>query len=370
MKKKIQVIIFTAVFFGITLLSWFTPDLEYSAAERRLLAKLPEISLQSIVDGTFEEGFEKYVTDQFPFRDQFRTAKALIEYKIFGKQDNNGLYEEDGHVAQILWPYNSDSVANATDKFTGIYENMIQGTASEDKVYVSVIPDKGYFMAAASGHPYIDYEQMFSQIKEEMDYARYIDITKDLELRSYYTTDLHWRQEMIIPVAKVLANVMVGLEDVKDIELNNFERVEASTEFRGVYYGQSALPLPAEPLYYLTSDVIEGATTFNYETNKEGKVYDMEGLNGKDPYDVYLSGPTPLMTITNPAAETDRELVIFRDSFGSSLAPLLLDNYAKITLVDIRYIQSGFLGQFLEFDGQDVLFIYGTTIFNDSSLLK
>ena len=62
--------------------------------------------------------------------------------------------------------------------------------------------------------------------------------------------------------------------------------------------------------------------------------------------------------------------MIFRDSFGSSLAPLLIEDYAKITLVDIRYIQSGFLGQFIEFDGQDVLFIYGTTILNDSSLLK
>ena len=34
---------------------------------------------------------------------------------------------------------------------------------------------------------------------------------------------------------------------------------------------------------------------------------------------------------------TDRELVIFRDSFASSLAPLLMEQYAKITLVDIRY---------------------------------
>ena len=76
------------------------------------------------------------------------------------------------------------------------------------------------------------------------------------------------------------------------------------------------------------------------------------------------------MTVTNPAADTDRELVIFRDSFGSSLAPLLIEDYAKITLVDIRYIQSDFLGQFIEFDGQDVLFIYGTTILNDSFTLK
>ena len=41
-----------------------------------------------------------------------------------------------------------------------------------------------------------------------------------------------------------------------------------------------------------------------------------------DPYSVFLSGSKSLLTITNPSADTDRELVIFRDSFASSLAPL------------------------------------------------
>lgn len=367
MKNKVQVIIFTVVFFGLSLAAWITPDQEYSEAERRLLAKMPQISMESILDGSFKDGFEKYVTDQFPLRDRFRTAKALIEYNIFGKKDNNNLYQADGHVVQILWPYNQDSVTNATDKFGAIYDNLIAGTESEDRVYVSVIPDKGYFTAEKNGYPGIDYDKMFTQIKEEMDYAKYIDITGALDISDYYTTDLHWRQERILPVARVIGKAM----DLKYAgEEEQFKSVEGLSQFSGVYYGQSALPLQAESLNYLTNDTLENAVTFNYETNKENKVYDVDGLNGRDPYDVFLSGATPLITVTNPDAENDRELIIFRDSFGSSLAPLLLADYSKITLVDIRYIQSGFLGQFLEFDGQDVLFIYGTTILNDSSLLK
>ena len=208
---------------------------------------------------------------------------------------------------------------------------------------------------------------MFTQVKDQMYYAQFIDITEALDLDDYYKTDLHWRQENILPVAQALGQAM-GLEYAG--KADRLEDMQAMTDFHGVYYGQSALPLPSEPMYFLTNDVIREATTFNFETNKSGEVYDTEALLGKDPYDVYLSGPTPLVTIDNPAAETDRELVIFRDSFGSSLAPLLIEDYAKITLVDIRYIQSGFLGQYLEFDGQDVLFIYGTTILNDSGLLK
>ena len=59
-----------------------------------------------------------------------------------------------------------------------------------------------------------------------------------------------------------------------------------------------------------------------------------------DPYDIYLGGATALIQIDNPSGPKGRELVIFRDSFGSSLAPLLIDSYSRITIIDMRYIAS------------------------------
>ena len=61
---------------------------------------------------------------------------------------------------------------------------------------------------------------------------------------------------------------------------------------------------------------------------------------------------------------------MFRDSFGSSLAPLLVDGYAKITLVDIRYISPALLDRFIAFDDQDVLFLYSVSILNSSETIK
>ena len=76
------------------------------------------------------------------------------------------------------------------------------------------------------------------------------------------------------------------------------------------------------------------------------------------------------LRITNPAASGDRELVVFRDSFGSSLIPLLVKDYATVTVVDTRYIDPALLGQYLQFENQDVLFVYSTLILNSSSALK
>ena len=85
---------------------------------------------------------------------------------------------------------------------------------------------------------------------------------------------------------------------------------------------------------------------------------------------MFLSGASPLIVIENPNAETDKELVVFRDSFGSSMAPLLVSDYRKVTLVDTRYIAPRLIGNFVSFDGADVLFLYSMLVLNQSGTLK
>ena len=177
--------------------------------------------------------------------------------------------------------------------------------------------------------------------------------------------------------------------DVKDIDIEEFKRIaekignEMGTDvkaeyeektldvdFYGVYYGQSALPLEAEEIKYLENDTLKNCKVFDYQNNKEISVYDMGKAYGKDPYEMFLGGPLSLVTIENENAKTDKELIIFRDSFGSSIAPLLVEGYKKITLVDIRYIHPNLLGNYIEFNSQDVLFLYSTLVLNNSLSFK
>ena len=77
-----------------------------------------------------------------------------------------------------------------------------------------------------------------------------------------------------------------------------------------------------------------------------------------------------MLRIDDPDAKTDKELVVFRDSFGSSITPLLMRDYKTVYMVDIRYIASDWIGNFVTFDNQDVLFLYSTTVLNNSSTFK
>ena len=56
-----------------------TPD-KISISERRNLETPPDLSAAAIMDGSFFTDCEKYMLDQFPFRDEFRRIKS---YNLF-----------------------------------------------------------------------------------------------------------------------------------------------------------------------------------------------------------------------------------------------------------------------------------------------
>ena len=367
MKKNLRFVgIFAliALWAALAVFAWVKPAGETSEAERRPLQQFPEITGEKLLSGKFVTEFEDYTLDQFPGRDLFRQLKALVHYNVLGQKDNNGIYIEDGYAAKLDYPVNEQDLDHALSRLNYVYETYLKDTGS--KVYASVIPDKGYYLAEQNGYPVMDYEKMFSQVQEQLPFAQLVDITDCLNYTDYYFTDTHWRQEKLLPVAEKLSGAM----GVTAPKAEDFTQTKLDRPFYGVYYGQAALAMEPEELYILESDLLKNCQVYDFETQKYTSVYNLDKLSGKDPYEVFLSGPKSLLRLYNPDAKTDRELIIFRDSFGSSIAPLLAQDYKTVTLVDIRYLDSRLLGNFLEFTGQDVLFLYSTLVLNSGSTLK
>lgn len=348
----------------VALFTWFSPSQEESIEERRKLNRFPKISSQSLLSGSFMQNFEEYAQDQFPYRFTFRSIKAFTRYYLFGQKENNNIFIQDGYAAKLEGFLNEASIRNAAYKFQYLYEKYME--ASAVKVYLSIVPDKGYFLAKENGYVSMDYQKLFQIMKRYTQFADYIDLANVLEIHDYYRTDLHWQQEKLIKVAEKISDAFSRDADITPA----YRKVDTDTTFYGAYYGQAALPMEADPLVYLTNDIIEGCTVHNAVTGETTAVYDMNKLAGKDPYDLFLSGNNAILVIDNPMAERKKELVIFRDSFGSSLAPLLLEEYSKVTMIDIRYISSDLIGDYVTFDNQNVLFLYSTTVLNSSNMLK
>ncbi len=368
MNNKIKSIIMTIVFLvfmlSVSALCIAVPKQTHSKSERRELATFPKTSKENILSGEFSKGFESYTTDHFFARDTFRSIKSFISYNILKKADNNGLFYADGHISKLDSAQNDEMLDHAASRFNYIRDKYLKG----NKVYFSVVPDKNFVLAKKNGYPSLDYEKFINDINSRLDFS-YIDITDLLSEDDYYKTDTHWRQEKITDIADRLANTMgVTLS-------HNYTEKVLNKPFYGVYAGQYAGKVAPDEIKYLTSDIIDGAIV-TYEDgmsqdNAYSGVYDMEKASGDDPYEMFLSGTMPLVTIKNPDAQEKKELILFRDSYGSSIAPLFLSGYSKLTVIDIRYIKSDYLGHFAEFNPDaDVLFLYSTALLNNSLALQ
>lgn len=363
LKSILTVALAAAILFGFAIWGTLKKDDAQSLSERRALAAMPKLSIDSVLSGKFMSEYEQYKLDQFPLRDAFRTLKAVNTYYVFSQRDNNGIYIVDGIASKMDYPLNGASIARAAKRFGYVYDTYLKPNGI--KAYLSLVPDKNYFMADANGYLGIDYDKLKDMLTSNMVYAEYIDIFGTLSIEDYYKTDLHWRQERIQDTAKALAEGM-GAEASAE-----YTAADADTDFYGIYYAQSALPLKPDKLYYMQGGSIADYRVYDYESGKYVGVYDMDALNGRDPYEMFLHGSKSVLTIENPNSSSGRSLIMFRDSFASSIAPLIAEGFDRVTLVDIRYVAPEMLGRMVDFTQYtDALFLYGTGVINNSETIK
>lgn len=356
--NKIKTIIVLSFWLILVAFNVFSNDKEYSTSERRKLAQQPELTYDTVMNTKFMSDFETYALDQFYLRDGFRSIKSSYNLNLLQQLDYHDIYLSDGNAIKIENPLNENSLEHVIEKFNSI-ENLY---LDDNNTFISIIPDKHYFNEN-SYYPTINYDDLVTSIIDNVSF-NYIDIFDTLKLEDYYLSDPHWNQVNIQSVANQILSAFG-----KDSK-NDYKTVIGLENYNGLYQGQIGLNLKDESLEYLTNDTIQNAIVTDLTTGNILPVYNTEKIEGMEPYDVFLSGATPLIEINNDKAITNDELIIFRDSYGSSLTPLLIDSYKKITLVDIRYIDHKVLDEYIAFDKQDVLFLYSTTVLNNGLTLR
>lgn len=353
MKEKIIVFLFIGYIAIFSMLHIILKDNEISKTERRKLESFPQFELTS----DYIKEIDEYLLDHFPFRDNFRSIKANFNYKVLQKLDNNDIYLKDNYIFKSLYPTNNKSVENFKNNINKISDLL---TENNNK-YIMIIPDKNYYLDT-NNFLQIDYNYIYDEINKLN--IKDIDIRNIMKLNDYYETDTHWKQENLDKVIYEMSKIMnfnyINYSYTKNIYNN----------FYGVYYGESAINRNPENLYYLTNEITNNAQVKYLENNTLNSVYNVNKLKGLDAYEVYLDGASSFIEINNIYNNSSKELVVFRDSFGSSIIPLLIPYYSKIIVIDNRYINSENFMKYIQFNNQDVLFLYSTLLVNDSGSLK
>ncbi len=364
-RSKIIVIVFALFLTMVPLASFVMPDYAKSAVERRSLAQwlsygeYRERNPGSTLSDYFES-LEQYLLDQFPMRDDVRTISALSRRYLMRQLDQDRFVKLKGHLGKLDFTYREHVVDRAIKLFNSVYDDHFCG--GKGKHLFALIPDKMQHMVGGSVYPVVDTGLFMRDLKGRMSHEiEVMSLENEMSLDMYYRTDPHWNQRHLLPIADALLNYLDHSIRVSD---NSFE-VRSLGPFYGTYAGQAALPIGADELVYFDHPSIRHARVYDPITKEETTVYHFDRQDSIDPYDLYLGGAKPLLAIKNDHAAEDRKLVVFRDSFGSSLVPLLIPYYSEILVVDLRYVRAEAIGnEFAQYRDADLVFLYSTTILN------
>ena len=183
----------------------------------------------------------------------------------------------------------------------------------------------------------------------------------------YYRTDHHWTT--LGAYYGYLA--WAKQQNVTPWEQEDFQIEPLTKEFYGTLDSKLGGAGEADTinLYYPKSAV---AYHLDYEMGEfqRDSLYDMEKLEGKDKYAVFLGGNYGLVTIEG-VCDNGRTLVMIKDSFAHSMVPFLANHYETIYMVDLRYFNVGITNFIESVEATDIMLLFNTAnLVEDRNLQK
>lgn len=332
MKKTnwFQTAVLLIMVIGLFLANLFTGDREFSPVENRNLAQKPDFSWDRLLSGKFMKDYEEYITDQFAGRDEWTALKAYAE-KALGKKENNGVYICGDMLIEKFDAADEKQLAANLQSVERFREN------AQIPVYLMLIPSAAeiHREKLPAGAPNIDQASVLASLSARTQMET-VDVLSALRAHAdeyiFYRTDHHWTSLGACYGADALLRAM-GMEGVS-VEM--WEKQTVSGEFYGTLWSKSGAR-------YISPDTIEiyvpgdGIDVLSFENGvwTEKPLYDMEKLNTKDQYSMFLGGNQPLAVIKT--GRPGGKVLLLRDSYADCMVPFLMERFSEIHLIDLRY---------------------------------
>ena len=364
--------IFLVILMAVFIANIIIPDKKNSDEENRVLQQLPSFSVSAYKEGRFESKIEDYASDQFILRNGFIRLKTAADTAL-GGLESNGVYRcRDSYLMEDITVPTKDVKESNTSALTAFKE------ANPDlKMYFLLAPNAANILSdklpvavsTASQNKYMDdfFETVESLGITPIDVRdTFKEAKKDTQL--YYRTDHHWTTDGAYLAFGQVDSVM---------ELKNkvtYTDYAVKNDFRGTLASKSGfvngmddaikIYLPAED-----SEGYENSVIYYSDTKeKTTQFYQVDSLDTKDAYTVFGGSNHPMYTVRTPL-DTDRHLLLIKDSYANSMVPFLSQCFSEIVVVDPRYFYDNIQDIISSESVTDVLFLYNAnTFFADMSL--
>ena len=358
-------------FLGVlSLLSIVTPQKAFSDSENRYLQKKPEFSVKSLLNGSYGEKYEQYLSDQFPGRNVWIGMKVTTE-RLALQEDVNGVYfGKDGYLIEKF--DTEDLEGEQLNKnigklaaFTGAAEKSL----GKDHVRVMLVPSASQIITERLPFLAAPYDQgrvteMLCRSLKEAGGSRETVLPAEEYLKRYreealyYRTDHHWTARGAYLGYRLWAE-SVGLtpwtEEMFDIQTVN-------SEFHGTVYSKLNVPWRYDTIeVWQPKEEKDYRVSFDGEPKEYDSLYFPGALEGKDKYPVYLDGNHAITKIENRSITGDqkeKKLLMIKDSYAHSFAVFAANHFGTVYMADLRYLNLNLKEWMEEQEIPDVLVLY------------
>ena len=372
--EKLLVISFVGTLFVLALLFFVMPHERFSELENRYLQRPPKLTIDNVLSSKYAEEAERYVTDHFPFRNQWLSVKSVSE-QVRLQQENNGIYKgEDGYLFEKFVQPDYETLGKYIGAVNGLAAKHpdVDTTLVLAPTSIGLYPERLPWLAPFyPQHKVNDF--VGDRLDKDITYLDGFDFLRPHASESiYYRTDHHWTT-----YGAYLAYVTYAKQQGwQPLSQDEFLIEQVSHSFLGSYHTRSQFQglLPDTIEAYIPRKPV-ATEVFIADTNETWTtLYDESFLDKKDQYSYFLGGVHALMTITSDIdaqhIEQDK-LLIIKDSYAHNFLPFLTNHIPEIHVIDIRYY-NGSVSDYMAVNGiEDVLYVFNTSTFvEETSLLK
>ena len=406
-----NVIAISAVFVGGFIYVALLPHETKADDENRYLTEFPEFSAKSYASGEFTEGVADYFDDTVHDRAHIKEfiSDYIIQLKgrkygndgeeaeLFGsgfekkanltttapvstaasvsttvttavQEETTAPAEEapaDGELTNNILIVNKRGVtlyggAWGTEQEYASYVNLYKEKLPNVNVYSMVLPTSSSFYLPEKYQNLAysekeDFDKIDAALNNVISVDAYGILNAHKDEAIYSRTDHHWQ-----PLGAYYAAQQFALTaGVPYPELSEYETVTLPGYVGTLYmYTQSATLMnnPEDFVYYKPQTPV---TVTQYNTRFENPVaanllFDPSFMANSGYYMVF--GSDERIVHVNTECKNGRNLVIFKDSYGNALLPMLTSSFENIYLCDIRYFDLNAVDFINRVGGTDLLF--------------
>ena len=365
-------------------------DTESITAENREVKTMPQMTAESVWNGSFSAGFDEFVNDNITFRGKLMAVSDKIRSRIgytpegmgrivsttsdigTGEANEGRLVLYNGYIME-MFSKNEESGLKYADALNCLRSEL----PADVRMYSMLIPtalefsDPAYRGAQDSQKDTIDFVN--SNLSGVFPVDAYSSLNASGEDNLYFKTDHHWTADGAYCAYTKFMEMSGGSPALK----TDFSRKENGTFYGSLYLkAKSQITEQAEDTIYYY-DITE-KNDISIKMRAEDNVTEYGHTSpvfytDKNNYLLFFGGDNPLMEVTNNSNPGGKTIVVIKDSYANAFLPWLISSYSRVVVIDPRSFGGSVADEVERYNADEVLvlnYVFSTTFSDYCDMLK